>query len=107
MHLAEPRPEYVDLARNYQAFSMSATPRQFEFRQVVKSGWGSSLLYQITGEEQYLQWTYRMGDWLVAGQADDGRWRYEDSATRGAMIERTLERVMHLDTLIGALSWRP
>ncbi len=107
LYLAEPRPEYLDLARRYQAFSMAATPRQFEFRQVVKSGWGSSLLYQITGEDQYLEWTYRMGDWLVAGQSEDGRWLYEDSATQGAMIERTLERVMHLDTLIAGLASRP
>ncbi|MSQ37512.1 MAG: hypothetical protein EXR61_04265 [Chloroflexi bacterium] len=86
---------------------MAATPRQFEFPQVCKSSWGSSLLYAITGEEQYLQWTERMGDWYVAGQREDGRWQYDSSATRGALIEVTLEFVMHLDTLISGLASRP
>ncbi len=107
LYLAEPKPVYLALARRYQEFSMSATERQFEFRQVTKSGWGSSLLYEITFEERYLRWSYRMGDWLVNGQRADGPWVYEDSTTPGAVIERTLERVMHLDTIIGALASRP
>ena len=31
LYLAEPRPEYLDLARRYQAFSMAATPAQFKY----------------------------------------------------------------------------
>lgn len=85
---------------------MAATPRQFEFPQVCKSSWGSSLLYQITGEEQYLDWTIRMGDWYVAGQREDGRWTF-DRKRSGELIELTLEFVMHLDTLISGLASRP
>jgi hypothetical protein len=68
LYLADPQLEYVALARRYQAFSMSATERQFEFPQVCKSGWGSSLLYQITGEGRYLDWTYWLGDWFASTQ---------------------------------------
>lgn len=107
LYLADPDPAYVELARKYQAFSMNATPRQFEFPQVCKSSWGSSLLYEITGEEPYLQWTYRMGDWYVSCQKADGRWQFDPNATRGSLIELTLEFVMHLDTLIAGLASRP
>src|SRR5215510_4119540 len=65
LYLADPRPDYVDLARLYQQFSISATPGQFNWAHVCKSSWGSSLLYQVTGEQLYLDWTYRMGDWYV------------------------------------------
>jgi hypothetical protein len=107
LYLADPNPAYVDLARKYQAFSIAATPRQFEFPQVSKSSWGSSLLYKITGEEPYLEWTYRLGDWYVAGQKEDGRWQYDPNARRGALIELTLEFVMHVDTLMAGLASRP
>jgi hypothetical protein len=56
---------------------MSATDRQFEFPQVCKSSWRSSLLYQITGEESYLDWTFRMGDWYLNPQQPDGYWAWE------------------------------
>lgn len=107
LYLAEPRPEYLALARRYQHFSMSATERQFAYAQVCKSSWGSSLLYQITGEDEYLRWTYRMGDWFVQTQQPDGRWAWDRYKTLGSQIELTLEFVMHLDTLIGGLAARP
>ena len=107
LYLADPRPEYLALARQYQAFSMNATERQFEFPQVCKSNWGSSLLYQITGEEQYLSWAYRMGDWYVDTQRENGRWQFDPASSPGQLIELNLEFVMHVDTLIGGLASRP
>lgn len=107
LYLADPQPEYLALARQYQDFSMRATDGQFDFPQVCKSSWGSSLLYQITGEQRYAAWTYRMGDWYAATQQADGRWQFDPDATLGSVIELTLEFVMHVDTLIGALAARP
>jgi hypothetical protein len=106
LYLADPRPEYLQLARLYQQFSMGATPGQFNWSHVCKSSWGSSLLYQITGEQRYLDWTYRMGDWYVETQEPDGRWHWPNYSTLGSHIELGLEFVMHLDTLIGALASR-
>ena len=85
---------------------MGATPGQFNWSHVCKSSWGSSLLYQVTGEQQYLDWTYRMGDWYVETQEPDGRWHWENYSTLGSHIELAFEFVMHLDTLIGALASR-
>ena len=115
LYLAEPRPEYLALARRYQAFSMNSTEGQFKFAQVCKSGWGSSLLYQITGEGQYLAWTRRMGDWFAAGQAPEGFWptaaggaeTIGAATSRGPVIHNALEFVMHVDHIIGGLSARP
>jgi hypothetical protein len=103
LYLAEPDPAYLVLARDYQAFSMAATDAQFKYPSVCKSSWGSSLLYQVTGEHAYRDWTMRMGDWYVAGQEPDGRWHPWVEETEGDVIEITLEFVMHLDTLIAGL----
>ena len=85
---------------------MAATEAQFRHLAVCKSGWGSALLWQTTGDEVFLDWTYRMGDWLRDGagaircvaaplvpETPDG-------------IEATLEFTMHLDTILGALRAR-
>src|SRR4029077_2457298 len=74
LYLADPRPQYLELARRYQAFSMAATDAQFNYPAVCKSSWGSSLLYEVTGEAVYRDWTLRMGDWYVATQTPEGYW---------------------------------
>ena len=106
LYLADPDPSHLDLARRYQAFSMAATDAQFKYPAVCKSSWGSSLLWMITGDEQYRDWTLRMGDWYVDTQEPDGYWHPLVERTEADRIEVTLEFVMHLDTLIGALAAR-
>ena len=104
LYLVEPQQEYLELARKYQSFSMSATEHQFDYSHVCKSSWGSSLLYQVTGEEEYLAWTYKMGDWYVDTQTPEGHWHWDYYTTLGSHIELALEFVMHLNTLIGGLA---
>jgi hypothetical protein len=105
--LADPDPAHVALARRYQAFSIAATDAQFDYPAVCKSSWGASLLWQVTGEEPYRDWTLRMGDWYVETQEAEGWWHPLVEQTLGDVIEITLEFVMHLDTLISALGSRP
>lgn len=107
LYLADPDPAHLDLARRYQAFSMAATDAQFKYPAVCKSSWGSSLLWLVTGDEVYREWTLRMGDWYVDTQRPDGYWHPLVERTEADVIEVTLEFVMHLDTLIGALAARP
>ena len=107
LYLADPDPAYLDLARRYQAFSMAATDAQFKYPSVCKSSWGSALLYQVTGEERYRRWAMRMGDWYVATQEEQGYWHPWVERIEPDRIWLTLEYVMHLDTLIAALSSRP
>ena len=100
--------QWLDLARAYQRFSMESTPRQFETKQVCKSAWGSGLITLAGGDDAYLDWLIRMGDWFAAEQEADGRWsntRYIDpDPPVQHQIEATAEFVVHLDTLIGALA---
>jgi hypothetical protein len=107
LYLAEPRPEYLALARKYQSFSMCSCEAQFKYAQVCKSSWGSAMLYQITGEEQYLDWTRKMGDWYVSRQNAEGNWHWDPWKTQGDHIHAALEFAMHLNTLIAGLSSRP
>jgi hypothetical protein len=107
LYQAEPLPDYLDLARRYQDFAMSATDRQFDWPAACKGSWGASLLWQLTGEGRYEQFAFRMGDWYVDRQEAGGWWHPLVEETLGDVIEITLEFVMHLDTLIGALASRP
>jgi hypothetical protein len=99
--------QWLDLARRYQAFSMAATDAQFGYPSACKTSWGSSLLYQVTGEAPYRDWTMRLGDWYVALQDADGAWRPWVETHENDRVWITLEYVMHLDTLIAALASRP
>jgi hypothetical protein len=99
---------WLGLARQYQAFSMSSTERLFEVMQVCKSAWGSSLLYAATREPLYRDWTLRMGDWFVANQHDDGHWENTPylvpQPSLPSNLAITAEFIVHLDTIVGALS---
>ena len=64
-------------------------------------------MYQITGEERYLNWTCRMGDWFVDTQNPEGYWHWDGVSTLGDHIHLALEFVVHLNTLIGGLTSRP
>lgn len=106
LYLADPDPKYIDLARSYQAFSMSAADAQFGYPSVCKTSWGSSLLYEVTGENKYYDWTMRLGDWYVATQEREGYWHPWMEKTDSDRIWITLEYVMHLNTIIAALASR-
>jgi hypothetical protein len=99
---------WLDLARGYQQFSMDSCPEQFRTKQVCKSAWGSGLLYLATGDPLYLPWLQKMGDWFVGGQESDGGWRntpyLEADPPLAHRLEITAEFVVHLDTVIAALS---
>ena len=107
LHMVDPNPAYLSLAREFQQFSIQSTPRQFDFPQVCKSGWGAGLLFQVTGEDQYAAWAVKLGHWFADTQASDGSWVFDDDATEGRTLEVTAEFVAHVDTIIGCLASRP
>jgi hypothetical protein len=108
LYLATGESLWLDLARQYQSFSMSSTARQFEVMQVCKSAWGGGLLYSATREPIYRDWTTRMGDWFVANQYGDGHWENSHYVNPNPPLHNNLaitaEFVVHVDTIIGALS---
>jgi hypothetical protein len=107
LYLADPQPRYLDLARRYQAFSMNATDAQFSYPSACKSSWGAALLYQITGESQYLAWLGRFAHWYVSSAEAEGYWHPWVEESLGDIIEVTLEYVMHIATLTSAIRARP
>ena len=107
LYMVDRNPDYLSLARDFQQFSIQSTPRQFEFPQVCKSGWGASLLFQVTGDEQYAAWAVKLAHWFADTQADDGSWVFDSDPTEGRTLELTAEFVAHVDTIIGCLASRP
>lgn len=108
LFMATGEESYLELAKQYQHFAMNCTERQFEVVQCCKSGWGSALLYQITGERKYLEWTYRVGDYFVSTQNEDGHWRQSEFLDPGHQLHLsimvTAELAVHLDSIIGCLA---
>lgn len=105
LYMATRKGKYLKLARRHQAFAMDCTEKQFEVPQVCKTGWGSALLYLVTKERQYRDWTIRVGDYFVQSQMEDGHWaNIEPFVYPRHDLEITAEFVVHLDTIIGALS---
>jgi hypothetical protein len=100
--------EWLDLARKYQEFSMTTDECQFQSMQTCKSGWGAGLLYVVTREDLYRDWTLRMGDWFVENQFVDGHWEntkfWTPNPTDDINIEITVEFVMHVANIISYLS---
>lgn len=99
---------WLELARQFQAFSMESTAQQFETRQVCKSAWGATQLAFATGEERYFRWLERMGEWFVSIQEPDGHWAnspyIDPDPPLEARIEVTAEFVIHMDAVVSALA---
>jgi hypothetical protein len=108
LYLATGEQRWIELARSYQRFSMESTPRQFEVKQVCKSAWGSGMIALATGDDAYIPWLTTMGDWFVAEQEAPGNWtnnrQYNPDPDIQLQIEITAEFIVHLDTVIAALS---
>lgn len=107
LHQAAPDPATLELARWYLALAMDASDAQLYYPAACKGSWGASLVWQLTGDPAAEAFAWRMGDWYVASQQPDGWWHHIGGSDRAGVIEITLEFVMHLDTLIGALAARP
>jgi len=99
---------WLDLAKRYQAFSIEATPLQFNTRQVCKSAWGSGLLTLATRSADYREWLVKMANWFAELQMPDGYWTntpaLDPNPTESRKVEITAEFVVHLDTAIAALA---
>jgi len=107
LYMATGEGKWLDYARRYQKFSIDSCPEQFETKQVCKSAWGSGLLYLATGDDAYVPWIVRMGEWFADGQEADGGWSntkaLEADPPLRHRLEITAEFVVHLDTVIAAL----
>ena len=87
---------------------MTTDDCQFQSKQTCKSGWGAGLLYVVTREDRYRDWTVRMGDWFVEHQFADGYWEntkvHTPNPTQADQIHITAEFVMHVANIITYLA---
>lgn len=108
LYMATNQEQYLELAITFMEYSMSCTEKQFEWLTVGKTGWGSSLLYQMTREPKYLEWTRRVAKVFLRMQEDDGHWHHLDSFDplhqTHVNILVTSEEMVHLDHFIGGLA---
>ena len=108
LYMASGDTKWLELARQYQDFSMTTHECQFQSMQTCKSGWGAGLLYVVTREARYRDWTARLGDWFVEHQRADGCWEntkfWTPNPTVADRIHITAEFVMHLAHIITYLS---
>ena len=108
LYMATGEAGWLDLAREYEDFSMTTDECQFQSMQTCKSGWGAGLLYAATREERYRDWTVRMGDWFHEHQHEDGHWEntkyWTPDPTLADCIHATAEFVMHVAHIIAYLS---
>lgn len=100
---------WLDLARQYQRFSIDSTPLQFNTRQVCKSAWGAGLLTLAARTDAYRDWLIKMVHWFADLQEGGGNWVntpvLDPDPTESRLVEVTAEFVVHLDTAIAALAW--
>lgn len=108
LYLADPDPAHLDLARQYQAFTMTSGEVIFQSAQTCKSSWGAALLYLATREPAYHDWLVRMARWYQERQFPEGHWEntraINPTPTLADNLEVTAEFVQHVDTIVAALS---
>ena len=105
LHMATGQPAYLELAESYIQFAMRCSGDQFMRPQVGKVGWGASLLYQITKKYEYRDLAFRVGDYLLDNQFEEGYWLNTHPAVAyHNVLEVTAEFVVHMETISTALT---
>jgi hypothetical protein len=98
---------WAELGKNFLEITFHTLDEMYETAQVGKVGWGSALLYGVTGDERYRAHAERVGEAMLAQQTESGGWDntggYVSDAVR---IEVTAEFVVLLDEMCGGLAIR-
>ena len=76
-------------------FADGASDFLFGLLRAGKVAWAASVLYTLTGERKYRDMAVRIGDNIIAAQADEGYWCSVDETTPSN--DTTAEMVVWLD----------
>ncbi len=97
--------EWVELGKKYLSIGFNVLDEMYETAQVGKVGWGSALIYGVSGDEKYLQLAERVGEALIAQQSDSGGWDNTGGYVNDAIrIEVTCEFIVLLDEMMGGIA---
>lgn len=98
---------HIELAKRYMEISFHCLDEMYETAQAGKVGWGSALVYGLTGDERFRALAERTGEALLAQQTDTGGWDNTGGyANEDIRIEVTCEFVVILDEMIAGLAMR-
>ena len=104
LYMATGEERYLELAVKYTEFAMRCE-HLYSAPQVCKVGWGSALLYQVTREHRFYALTQTVADYFIEHQFPEGYWTNIPPYTAlEHIIEVTAEFVVHLDTILCALT---
>jgi hypothetical protein len=96
--------KHLNLARKYIGF-VEGCKHLYSAPQVCKVGWGAALLYQTTKEARYYHLAQNVAQYLVDHQFPEGYWlNIPSHRALPKVLEVTEEFVVHLDTILNALS---
>lgn len=91
--------EWLRLAKDYLRLAEIASDFNYRSLRAGKVAWAASNLYTLTGERKYAEMATRVGDNLLASQAEDGCWKFGQMSSNDA----TAEMVVWLDEVHQAL----
>lgn len=94
----------LELAKRYVNYGLDCEGIYSSVR-ACKFGWGSALLYQITGKEKFKEAAVNVWKFIASIQKEDGRWEYpKESDKTYITMDWTSEFVFELSELIIALT---
>ena len=102
LYVASGEGRYLEAARTVFGWAEACEPGAFEDLTAAKVGWGSSVLYAATGEEEFARAAARVGDMLVRTQLPEGVWLRRPAVSKLAdqplagSLGTSLERVCWL-----------
>jgi len=98
-------PDWIELGKRYLSIGFNVLDEMYETAQVGKVGWGSALIYGVSGDEKYLRLAERVGEAMIAQQTDTGGWDNTGGYVNDAIrIEVTCEFIVLLDEMIGGIA---
>jgi hypothetical protein len=99
--------KWADLGTQYLEIGFHVLDEMYETAQVGKVGWGSALVYGVTGDERIRGLAERVGTAMIAQQTDTGGWDNTGGYVNDAIrIEVTAEFVVLVDEMCGGLGMR-
>ncbi len=101
LHQATGERGWLQLAKEYMRFASGMSDFLWKLLRAGKVGWAASLLYTLSGDEQYARMARRVGDALICSQSDDGSWQQFGI---DAANDITAEMVLWLDEIQQAIS---
>ena len=107
LYMATGEMRWLKSAKNYLEFALSCSEDMYHRPQVGKVGWGAALYYTATKDTRFRELALKVAEYLVDAQEPEGYWlNIKPYREYHQVIEVTSEFIVHLNTILGAISTR-